>query len=95
MDINHFCEGYPYIDLTYDVLGGGNVRAGDNVTLQVTLERDLKGRSERKSRIKLDFTAPAEAGTRKYKLYFMCDSYLGCDEEHIFALDVKEASVEE
>ncbi|KAF3647169.1 hypothetical protein T459_32880 [Capsicum annuum] len=128
MDIDHFCEGYPYIDLTYDVLGGGNVRAGDNVTLQVTLERDLKGRSEvgpvlapkypkdkeegwwlvvgdiesnqlvaikrvnlhRKSRIKLDFTAPAEAGTRKYKLYFMCDSYLGCDEEHIFALDVKE-----
>ncbi|PHT28565.1 hypothetical protein CQW23_31836 [Capsicum baccatum] len=128
MDIDHFCEGYPYIDLSYDVLGGGNVRAGDNVTLQVTLERDLKGRSEvrpvlapkypkdkeegwwlvvgdiesnqlvaikrvnlhRKSGIKLDFTAPAEAGTRKYKLYFMCDSYLGCDEEHIFALDVKE-----
>ncbi|KAF3629046.1 hypothetical protein FXO38_27913 [Capsicum annuum] len=108
MDINHFCEGYPYIDLTYDVLGGGNVRAGDNVTLQEEgwwlVVGDIESNQlvaikrvnlQRKSRIKLDFTAPAEAGTRKYKLYFMCDSYLGCDEEHIFALDVKEASVEE
>ncbi|KAK4370819.1 hypothetical protein RND71_010294 [Anisodus tanguticus] len=50
---------------------------------------------QRKSRIKLDFTAPAEAGTRTYKLYFMSDSYLGCDQEFTFALDVKEAMAED
>ncbi|XP_060170632.1 DExH-box ATP-dependent RNA helicase DExH12-like isoform X2 [Lycium barbarum] len=133
MDIYGFCNQYPDIDLTYDVLDGGKVRAGDDVTLQVTLERNLEGRTEvgpvfaprypkdkeegwwlvvgdpksnqllaikrvtlqRKSRIKLNFTTPAEAGTREYTLYFMCDSYLGCDEEHTFALDVKEAMAED
>ncbi|WMV35429.1 hypothetical protein MTR67_028814 [Solanum verrucosum] len=39
VDIDRFCKKYPYIDLTYDVLNGGNVRAGDNVNLQVTLEQ--------------------------------------------------------
>ncbi|KAK4338822.1 hypothetical protein RND71_040284 [Anisodus tanguticus] len=46
MDIAHFCDRYPNIDLTYEVLDGGNVRAGDDVSLQVTLERDLEGRTE-------------------------------------------------
>ncbi|KAK4719515.1 hypothetical protein R3W88_017853 [Solanum pinnatisectum] len=50
---------------------------------------------QRESRIKLDFTAPAEAGMRKYKLYFMCDSYLGCDEEHTFAVDVNDVMPED
>ncbi|OIT02200.1 dexh-box atp-dependent rna helicase dexh12 [Nicotiana attenuata] len=133
MDIAGFCNRLPNIDLTYDLLDGGNVRAGDDVSLQVTLERDLEGRTEvepvfapryprakeerwwlvvgdtksnqllaikrvslqRKSRIKLDFTGPAEAGRRTYTLYFMSDSYLGCDQEHTFALDVKEAMAED
>ncbi|MCE0481732.1 DExH-box ATP-dependent RNA helicase DExH12 [Datura stramonium] len=132
MDIAHFCNRFPKVDLTYDLLDGGNVRAGDDVSLQVTLERDLEGGIEsgpvfapsypkakeegwwlvvgdtksnqllaikrvtlqRKSKIKLDFAAPAEAGTRTYTLYFMCDSYLGCDQEFASALDVKEAMVE-
>ncbi|KAH0666755.1 hypothetical protein KY290_028928 [Solanum tuberosum] len=129
VDIDRFCKRYPYIDLTYDMLDGGIARAGDNVTLQVTLERrfengpvlaprypkdkeegwwlvvgDIKSNQlvaikrvnlQRVSRIKLDFTAPAEAGTRKYKLYFMCDSYLGCDEEHTFAVDVNDVMPED
>ncbi|VFQ99826.1 unnamed protein product [Cuscuta campestris] len=131
MDIARFCNRFPNVDLTYDVLDDGNVRAGDNVSLQVTLERDLEGGTEvgpvfaprypkskdegwwlvvgdtksnqllaikrfslqRKSKIKLDFAAPAEAGM--YTLYFMSDSYLGCDQEYTFALDVKEGMDED
>ncbi|XP_009787289.1 DExH-box ATP-dependent RNA helicase DExH12-like [Nicotiana tabacum] len=127
MDIARFCNRFPNIDLTYEVLDSDNVSAGDDVSVQVTLERDLEGRTEvgpvfapkypkakeegwwlvvgdtksnqllaikrvtlqRKSRVKLDFAAPAEAVTRTYTLYFMCDSYLGCDQEYSFTLDVK------
>lgn len=129
VDIDRFCKQYPYIDLIYDVLNGDNGRAGDNVNLQVSLERrsetgpvlaprypkdkeevwwlvvgDIKSNQlvaikrvnlQKESRIKLDFTAPAEAGTRKYKLYFMCDSYLGCDEEHTFAVDINDVMPED
>ncbi|MCD7464095.1 DExH-box ATP-dependent RNA helicase DExH12 [Datura stramonium] len=133
LDIARFCNRFPNIDLTYDVLDSDNVSAGDDVTVQVTLERDLEGRTEvgpvfaprypkakeegwwlvvgdtksnqllaikrvalqRKSRVKLDFAAPAEAGTRNYTLYFMCDSYLGCDQEYSFTLDVKAAMAED
>ncbi|KAJ8543596.1 hypothetical protein K7X08_006119 [Anisodus acutangulus] len=133
LDIARFCNRFPNIDLTYDVLDSDNVSAGDDVSVQVTLERDLEGRTEvgpvfapkypkakeegwwlvvgdtksnqllaikrvtlqRKSRVKLDFAAPAEAGTRNYTLYFMCDSYLGCDQEYSFTLDVKGAMAED
>ncbi|XP_028119477.1 DExH-box ATP-dependent RNA helicase DExH12-like isoform X1 [Camellia sinensis] len=129
MDIAQVCNRFPNIDLTYDVVDGDNVRAGDDVSLQVTLERDLEGRTEvgpvdaprypktkeegwwlvvgdtksnqllaikrvslqRKAKVKLDFAAPGEAGKKTYTLYFMCDSYMGCDQEYSFALDVREA----
>ena len=39
----------------------------------------------------IHFTAPSELGEKKYTLYFMCDSYLGCDQEYEFTIDVKEA----
>ncbi|KAG5594006.1 hypothetical protein H5410_035238 [Solanum commersonii] len=45
---------------------------------------------QRKSKVKLDF-----AGTRYYTLYFMCNSYLGCDKEYNFTLNVKEAMAED
>ncbi|XP_016503617.1 DExH-box ATP-dependent RNA helicase DExH12-like [Nicotiana tabacum] len=135
MDIERFCNRFPDIDLTYDVLESDNVRAGDHVSVQVTLERDIKGRTEvgpvfapryakakeegwwlvvgdtksnqllaikrvtslqRKCSVKLEFAAPAEAGTRTYTLYFVCDSYfLACDQEYSFTLDVKEAMAED
>ncbi|XP_027773780.1 DExH-box ATP-dependent RNA helicase DExH12-like [Solanum pennellii] len=41
---------------------------------------------QRKSKVKLDFAAPAEAGTRNYTLYFKCDSYKGCDQQYNFTL---------
>ncbi|KAK4376103.1 hypothetical protein RND71_006780 [Anisodus tanguticus] len=133
LDIARFCNWFPNIDLTYDVLDSDNVSAGDDVSVQVTLERDLEGRTEvgpvfaprypkakeegwwlvvgdtksnqllaikrvtlqRKSRVKLDFAAPSKAGTRNYTLYFMCDSYLGCDQEYSFTLDIKGAMAED
>ena len=36
----------------------------------------------------LEFT-PTEAGKRRYKLYFMCDSYLGADQEFDFNVRVE------
>ena len=47
-----------------------------------------------RSKVKLDFVAP-EQGDHDYVLYFMCDSYLGCDQEYEFSLNVGEAGEDE
>lgn len=41
------------------------------------------------SKLKLEFTAPSP-GTHKYTLYFMCDAYMGCDQEYPFSIRVLE-----
>ena len=41
----------------------------------------------KKSKIKLDFQSPS-AGEHFYSLYFMCDSYVGCDQEYKFNFNV-------
>ncbi|GBG66811.1 hypothetical protein CBR_g70690 [Chara braunii] len=46
---------------------------------------------QRKAKVKLEFPAANEVGKKTYKLYFMCDSYLGCDQEYEFTINVKEA----
>ncbi|GLU00131.1 hypothetical protein SLE2022_175230 [Rubroshorea leprosula] len=130
LDIAKFCNRFPNIDMSYDVIDGENVRVGEDVMLQVTLERDLEGKTEvgpvdaprypkakeegwwlvvgdtksnqllaikrvslqRKAKVKLEFAAPAEVGKKTYTLYFMCDSYLGCDQEYNFSIDVKETA---
>ncbi|KAK9178789.1 hypothetical protein WN943_027983 [Citrus x changshan-huyou] len=133
LDIARFCNRFPNIDMSYEVQDSENVRAGgEDITLQVVLERDLGGRTElgpvysnrypkakeegwwlvvddaktnqllaikrvslqRKSRAKLDFAAPVEGGKKTYTLDFMCDSYMGCDQEYSFTVDVKEAGEE-
>ncbi|KAK7334959.1 hypothetical protein VNO80_26728 [Phaseolus coccineus] len=129
LDIARFCNRFPNIDLSYEVLDSDSVRAGEDVTVLVTLERDLEGKTEigpvdaprypkakeegwwlvvgdtktnlllaikrvslhRKLKAKLEFAAPADTGRKSYALYFMCDSYLGCDQEYGFTVDVKEA----
>lgn len=48
---------------------------------------------QQKAKVKLDFVAPAP-GEHKYMLYFMCDSYLGCDQEYELPLSVGEAAEE-
>merc|ERR1712216_308281 len=45
---------------------------------------------QRKSKVKLDFVPPTE-GDQTYMLYFMCDSYLGCDQEYELNLKVQAA----
>ena len=43
-----------------------------------------------KAKVKLDFTAPSP-GSHKYVLYFMCDAYMGCDQEYPFTVKVHKA----
>lgn len=43
---------------------------------------------------RLDFVPP-RAGDVTYKLYFMCDSYVGCDQEYEIELSVKQGEEEE
>ncbi|KAJ0105768.1 hypothetical protein Patl1_18839 [Pistacia atlantica] len=45
-DIAGFCNRFPNVDMSYEVQDGDNVRVGDEITLQVTLERDVEGRTE-------------------------------------------------
>ena len=45
----------------------------------------------RKQKVKLEFQAPSEPGNVDYTLFFMCDSYLGCDQEYEFSLNLQEA----
>ena len=42
---------------------------------------------QQKAKFKLDFVAP-RAGHYSYSLYFMSDSYMGCDQEYKFSLDI-------
>merc|ERR1711997_663725 len=44
---------------------------------------------QQKAKFVLDFVAP-RAGRHSYTLYFMSDSYLGCDQEYKFNLDIGE-----
>ena len=43
---------------------------------------------QKKAKAKLEFQAPAP-GVHTYTLYFMCDSYMGCDQEYKFDIKVQ------
>jgi pre-mRNA-splicing helicase BRR2 len=45
---------------------------------------------QRAYQCRLDFTAPEEPGEYRYKLFFMCDSWVGCDQEYEFVLTVEQ-----
>ena len=45
---------------------------------------------QQKAKFKLDYVAP-RAGQHNYSLYYMSDSYCGCDQEYKFSLEVGEA----
>jgi pre-mRNA-splicing helicase BRR2 len=128
-DIIGFFKRLPNIDVAYEVSEGDDIRAGGNVTLQVTLERDMvnmppetgpvhaprypKPREEgwwlvigdsstdqllaikraalhKSAQLKLEFTVAAEAGKKDYMVFLMSDSYLGCDQEYEFTVNVKD-----
>jgi pre-mRNA-splicing helicase BRR2 len=44
------------------------------------------------SKVKLAFEAPPEVGDAKLTLFFMCDSWLGCDQEYEVEFKVTEAA---
>lgn len=44
---------------------------------------------QHRTKAKLQFQAPESPGSYKYTLFFMCDSYLGCDQEYAFDFDVQ------
>ncbi|KAK0596935.1 hypothetical protein LWI29_020333 [Acer saccharum] len=46
LDIARFCNRFPNIDMSYEVQDDENVSAGENITLLVTLERDLEEKTE-------------------------------------------------
>jgi len=43
---------------------------------------------KKKAKIQLDFTAPDVPGRHTYTLYFICDSWTGCDQEYELELNV-------
>lgn len=46
---------------------------------------------QQKAKFRLDFVAP-KPGKHSYTLYLMSDSYLGCDQEYSFSVDVGEGA---
>jgi pre-mRNA-splicing helicase BRR2 len=46
---------------------------------------------QKTARVKLEFASPAKAGRKNYMIYLMSDSYLGCDQEYKFTVDVMDA----
>lgn len=46
MDVARFCNSYPSVDLSYDVVSGDHVAYGENIRMEVSLEWDVRGRGE-------------------------------------------------
>ncbi|KAA8531459.1 hypothetical protein F0562_006188 [Nyssa sinensis] len=46
---------------------------------------------QRRSKVKLEFATPREPGKKTCTLYFICDSYIGWDQEYSFIVDIREA----
>ncbi|KAF0902989.1 hypothetical protein E2562_022619 [Oryza meyeriana var. granulata] len=103
-EIIEFFKRFPNVDMAYEVREGDDIRAGDNVpkaqegwwlvigdssTNQLLAIKRVV--LQKRARVKLEFTAASEAGRKDYMIYLMSDSYLGCDQEYEFTVDVKDA----
>jgi pre-mRNA-splicing helicase BRR2 len=139
-DVAAFCNAYPNVELSFEVVDADQVETGDAVTVVVTLEREADDDGDdaagaaaaavvyapkypkvkhegwwlvvgnaktnallcvkrvalnRKATVKLDFVAPDEPGDYALTLYFMCDSYIGCDQEYALELKVAQGDSDE
>merc|ERR1712156_402959 len=77
-DVARFCNRYPNIELSYEVLDKDDLASGQTINIKV----------------KPDYVAP-RAGQHNYSLYFMSDSYCGCDQEYKFSLNIGESKGDE
>jgi pre-mRNA-splicing helicase BRR2 len=139
-DVAAFCNAYPNVELSFEVVDADQVETGDAVTVVVTLEREADDDGDdaagaaaaavvyapkypkvkhegwwlvvgnaktnallcvkrvalnSKATVKLDFVAPDEPGDYALTLYFMCDSYIGCDQEYALELKVAQGDSDE
>jgi pre-mRNA-splicing helicase BRR2 len=130
-EVARVCNRYPSIEVNYEIEDKDNIIAGDDVTMHVSLEREIdedlrpvdaprypKRKDEAwwlvvgnaksnqlhaikritfqyQTRAKLAFQAPDVAGAHELTLFFMCDSYLGCDQELELKLDVSKQEEED
>ena len=145
-DVAKFCNSYPNIELTYDVVEKDSIEryafslclprisincfchpiSGSTVNVVVQLEREdetvgpvmapffpqkreegwwvvigdpdnnslisiKRLNLQQKAKVKLDFTAP-EPGEHTFTLYYMSDSYMGCDQEYKFTIRVQSSA---
>ncbi|KAG1662629.1 hypothetical protein FOA52_009614 [Chlamydomonas sp. UWO 241] len=51
----------------------------------LAIKRVVLGRA---SKVKLEFAAPSAPGSHALTLFFMCDSWMGCDQEYELVVDV-------
>ena len=123
-DVARFCNRYPNIEMSYEIVDRDRIHTGQPVNISVSLEREdeavgpvlapffpqkreegwwvvvgdsktnalvsIKRQTlQQKAKVKLDFVAPTP-GQHSYTIYFMSDSYMGCDQEYQFSIDVKD-----
>jgi len=129
-DVARFCNSYPNVDVSYDIVEPSNIKVGSSVQITVKLDREAnkdvgiafapffpKPRTEgwwlclgdpktnqlvsikrltllKSTEAKLEFKAPESPGNYHYTLYFMCDSYTGCDQEYEVQLHVEPSDQE-
>ena len=132
-DVARFCNGFPNIDVEFELEDADDIETGDAVTMVVQLEREHDDEEpgagnthnavyapsfprpkvegwwlvmgdmatntlvsikrvniRQKATVRLTFAAPDTAGDYNYSVFFMCDSYMGCDQELECAFSVKQ-----
>uniref|UniRef100_A0A2K5CU86 SEC63 domain-containing protein n=1 Tax=Aotus nancymaae TaxID=37293 RepID=A0A2K5CU86_AOTNA len=96
-----FCNCYPNIEVSYEVVDKDKEEVTGHIIKREegwwVVIGDAKSNSlifikrlTLQQKDTLDFVVPA-TGAYSYTLYFMSDTYMGCDQEYKFSMDVKEA----
>ncbi|CAE7862961.1 Snrnp200 [Symbiodinium sp. KB8] len=101
-DVARFCNRFPNVDVEFDVSVNVTLEREENTEgleewwlvvgdpQKGTLYAIRRITLGKRSKVPLKFQAPDVPGSHSLQLYFMCDSYVGCDQEYEFDLDVEE-----
>merc|ERR1712078_744504 len=95
-DVARGCNRYPCITMTYKITNEDQLTVGGSARVQVKLGRGaqllaikrITMSSKPVVNVKLDVDCPNEPGKLPCTLYFMSDSYMGCDQEYKFDLKI-------